>query len=122
MRTLRYMFGSKPRNMDDCVDYYLHRQETDEKPAVSFHPRRGNQVTELYVSDLLVVGFDWEFDDGTHAEYQKSYQWPGGSPNECSIPIYLRNVQARVEDDLRTLSRLGIDVSGFSSTVSESGE
>ena len=57
MRSIGYVFGGRPHNLDDCVDY-----ARSERPDVVEVELTVEQVkADLYVANYLMARFRWDF-------------------------------------------------------------
>ena len=59
MRSVAYIFGAKPRNLDDCLDFSLRVKPL----AVSVDLSISEVVTEMYILEQFIARFLWSFPD-----------------------------------------------------------
>ena len=113
MRSIGYtVFGKEPKNIDDCIDYYLRRQGNGDRPRISLELSTELLAGEMYILNLLMGKFSWEFTDGIKSTYDTQYGGIFIHESRERQRISLENANRRLAADLETLSRLGIEVQG----------
>lgn len=100
MRSISYVLGGRPGNLDDCIDYAARHPIQ----RIILELRGVEQVSEDYVLRRLIATWVWVYAD-TAATFDVSY---GGcfqheSPQRQQISIERAN--ARLSRDLATVAR-----------------
>lgn len=109
MKTIRYyFFGTCPKNMDDCVDYF--QSQTNKGATVSVTLGKEERATEQNVVEHFFAQYVWTFRDGVKVQYKKSY---GGVFDTQSLRSKIKAAQRsnkNLNSDLERLASLGVSL------------
>ncbi|MFH1294840.1 MAG: hypothetical protein ABIH90_02775 [Candidatus Aenigmatarchaeota archaeon] len=114
MRTLRYMFGGKPHNLDDCID--ASTMEPPESVSLRLY-------TEEVISDFpsrdLSAEWTWEFPTMA-VRFGRAYGNVTPGQDKKRQLSCVESANRRLGEDIGYLGELGITVSGSESRFNES--
>jgi len=107
MRSIKYVFGGKPQNLDDCLDF--SHKETPQK--VSLNLTANEHISEMYILNQFIGNYNWKFKNLT-VEYKEIYGGCFYHEKEERQKLRVDDANKRLEDYLSRLKKLGIKVIG----------
>jgi len=112
MKSIQYgLLKGNPHNLDDCIHYYLMKQEGREPPCVNITLRIEERLSEYSFLYQYVGKHDWHFSDGLSVSFEKIYSAFDEMYIFDLLSSYEKAVSladAELNQDLEALARLGI--------------
>lgn len=103
MRSVRYMAGGKPHNLDDCIDYADKVKDAGQS-SVIVSLRTEEDATEMWILKRLYGKFEWSFPDGKKAKYTKGFGGCFLHETEERQKLSVDNANYRLNDIYERLS------------------
>jgi len=107
MRSVKYVLGGKPQNLDDCLDF--SHKETPQK--VSLNLTTDESTSEMYILNQFIGNYNWKFKNLT-IEYKEIYGGCFFHEKEKRQKLSVDNANKRLEGYISRLEKLGIKVIG----------
>jgi len=105
---MRYLCGGNPHNIDDCIDL-TRTKEKPEQVVLELTTEKG--ITELCLINFLIGNYRWVFPSRT-VEFQTQYGGCIDIESQGRQKVSVDNANRRLEDHLKRLEELGINVQG----------
>jgi len=107
MRSIGYMFGGNPKNLDDCLDLSLRVKPL----GVSVDLTTNEVVTEMYILKQLIARFMWRFSD-RNIGHDKIFGACFAHQTQERQQLGINNANRRLEGCFTKMERSHIDVLG----------
>ena len=107
MRSIRYVLGGDPHNLDDCLDI-SHREKPEE---VSVELITNEIVAEMYILKQLIGRYNWKFTN-RNVQYEEVYGGCFAHETDQRQRLSIGNANSRLEDSIRKIENMGIEVIG----------
>lgn len=111
MRSVRYIAGGKPHNLDDCIDYSDRVKEAGQA-TVLVSLRTEEDATEMWVLNRLYGKFEWAFPDGKTTKYTTGFGGCFSHETEERQKLSVDNANYRLNDIYERLQFRGIAAKG----------
>lgn len=107
MRSVRYLLGGKPHNLDDCMDF-----SKNEKPLeVSLELITNEYVSEMYIIKHFLGIYEWKFPNLT-IKFEKVYGGCFYHETEEKQKHNIKNSNQWLEKDIKKIEKLNITIQG----------
>ena len=121
MRSIGYMFGGNPKNLDDCLDLSLRVKPL----GVSVDLTTNEVVTEMYILKQLIARFMWRFSD-RNIGHDMIFGACFTHETEERQQLRINNANRKLEGCFTRIERSHIDVLGkqkrFDYSLMETGQ
>jgi len=107
MRSIRYVLGGDPHNLDDCLDL-LHREKPEE---VSVELITNEMIAEMYILKQLIGRYSWKFTN-RNVQYEEVYGGCFAHETEQRQGLSIDNANSRFNNSIRKIENMGIEVIG----------
>lgn len=107
MRSIRYVLGGDPHNLDDCLDL-LHREKPEE---VSVELITNEIIAEGYILKQLIGKYSWKFTN-RNVQYEEVYGGCFAHETDQRQRLSIDNANSRFNNSIRKIENMGIEVIG----------